>query len=221
MEILKINMRIGKIFGIPIELHISWFLIFGLLTWSLASGYFPFEYPGLSGLSYWSLGLLTSVLFFSSVLAHELGHAFIAIRNHVPVNKITLFIFGGVARIEREPNSAGAEFRIAIAGPLVSLTLAGIFGAIWLLDQTTPILAAPSDYLLRINLMLVLFNMIPGFPLDGGRVFRAIIWKYTGSYYQSTKVASFVGQIIAYGFIGIGVFFMFTGQSMNGLWMAF
>jgi Zn-dependent protease/predicted transcriptional regulator len=215
------SIRIGKLFGIPIELHLSWFLIFGLLTWSLATDYFPNEYPSLAEISYWLIGLLTSVLFFSSVLAHELGHSYIAIRNRVPVKRINLFIFGGVAQIEREPKSAGSEFRIAIAGPFVSLALAGLFGGLWLLDRTMPFLAAPSSYLFRINVILVLFNMIPGFPLDGGRIFRAIIWKITGSYYQSTKVASFVGQLIAYGFIGLGVFFMFTGQSMNGLWMAF
>jgi Zn-dependent protease len=215
------SIKIGRIIGIPIELHISWFLIFGLLTWSLATGYFPNEYPSLNGISYWAIGLLTSILFFSSVLAHELGHSIIAIRNRVPVKRINLFIFGGVAQIEREPNSAGAEFRIAIAGPLVSLALAALFGGLWLLDQAVPLLAAPSAYLFRINIILVLFNMIPGFPLDGGRIFRALVWQITGSYYQSTKVASFIGQLIGYGFIGLGVFFMFTGQSMNGLWMAF
>lgn len=218
---MKSSIKIGRIIGIPIELHISWFLIFGLLTWSLATGYFPIEYPSLSGVSYWVIGLVTSLLFFSSVLAHELGHSVIAIRNQVPVKRINLFIFGGIAQIEREPTSAGVEFRIAIAGPLVSFSLAIIFGGLWLLDQAIPFLAAPSAYLARINLILLLFNMIPGFPLDGGRVFRAIVWQFTGSYLQSTKIASFVGQLIGYGFIGLGVFFMFTGQSMNGLWMAF
>jgi Zn-dependent protease/predicted transcriptional regulator len=218
---MRSNVRIGRIFGIPIELHVSWFLIFGLLTWSLATGYFPNEYPNLSENSYWMIGVVTSVLFFSSVLLHELGHAYIAIRNQVPVTRINLFIFGGVAQIESEPKSASSEFQIAAAGPLVSLTLAGLFGGLWLLDRSMPILAAPSAYLFRINIILMLFNLIPGFPLDGGRIFRAAIWKITGSYFQSTKVASSVGQLIGYGFIGLGVFFMFTGQSMNGLWMAF
>jgi Zn-dependent protease/CBS domain-containing protein len=215
------SLKIGRIFGIPIELHISWFLIFGLLTWSLASSYFPIEYPGLSRTAYWLFGLFTSMLFFGSVLAHELGHSFIALRNQVPVKRINLFIFGGVAQIEREPKSAGAEFRIAIAGPLVSLGLAALFGGFLLIDRFIPYLASPSSYLFRINLILVLFNMIPGFPLDGGRIFRAFIWKISGSYYKSTQIASFVGQLIGYGFIGLGVFFLFTGQSSNGVWMAF
>lgn len=218
---MRSSINIGRIFGIPIELHISWFVIFGLLVWSLATGYFPNEYPALSEYSYWTISVMTSVLFFSSVLVHELGHAYTAIRKHVPVNKINLFIFGGIAQIEREPKSADSEFQIAISGPLVTLALVGLFGGLWLMYKTVPFLAASSLYLFRINLILVLFNMIPGFPLDGGRIFRALIWKISGSYYQATKVSSSVGQLIGYGFIGLGVYLMFTGQSLNGLWMVF
>jgi Zn-dependent protease len=215
------SLKLGKIWNIPIGLHPSWFLIFGLLTWSLASGYFPEEYPRLSRIAHVSMALLTSLLFFASVLAHELGHSFIALRNQIPVKGITLFIFGGVAQIGQEPRSPDAEFRIAIAGPVVSLALAGLFGLFWLLDRSVPFMAAPSNYLMRINFMLAAFNMIPGFPLDGGRVLRALVWRWTGSFQKATRTASFTGQLAAFGFIGWGVFTIFDGQFFNGLWLAF
>ena len=215
------NIKIGRILGIPIGLHISWFLIFGLITWSLGSGYFPEEYPQLSSTTHLLLGVVTSLLFFASVLGHELGHSVIALRNKIPVKGITLFIFGGVAQIGQEPKSPGAEFRIAIAGPLVSLGLAGLFEATWFLDQSVPLLAAPSLYLARINLMLALFNMIPGFPLDGGRVLRALVWWFTKNFQRASQVAAFSGQIVAFGFIAVGVFTILRGEFMNGLWLAF
>ena len=218
---MEASLKLGRVWNIPIGLHTSWFLIFALLTWSLASGYFPAEYPQLSTSAHWLMGLITSLLFFLSVLAHELGHAFLALRNKIPVRSITLFIFGGVAQIGEEPRSPGAEFRIAIAGPIVSLGLALLFYILWMLDSNIPFLAAPSNYLLRINLILGLFNMIPGFPLDGGRVLRAIIWKISGNFQRSTRIASFTGQVIAFGFIGFGVFDIFTGQFFNGLWLVF
>jgi Zn-dependent protease/CBS domain-containing protein len=215
------QLKLFRIWNIPIGLHPSWFIIFGLLTWSFASGYYPEAYPQLTSISHWGLALVTSLLFFVSVLAHELGHAYLALRNGIPVKNITLFIFGGVAQITQEPRTPGAEFRIAIAGPLVSLALALFFEATYLLDANIPLLAAPSEYLARINLILALFNMIPGFPLDGGRVLRAIVWKYTGNLQRATRIASFSGQIVAFGFIGFGVFSIFTGDFFNGLWLAF
>jgi Zn-dependent protease len=154
-------------------------------------------------------------------LLHELGHAFVALRNSIPVRQITLFIFGGVAQLEQESRSAGAEFRIAAAGPLVSFALAALFGLLYLLDQHIPYLAAPSYWLARMNLLLALFNLIPGFPLDGGRVFRAIVWHYTGNLHRATQAAAFVGQLCAFGFIGWGVYTIFTGSFFNGLWLAF
>jgi Zn-dependent protease/CBS domain-containing protein len=213
------SIRLGRIRGIPIGLHISWFLIFVLVTWSLASGYFPQEYPKLSVAAYWILGAITSILFFGSVLAHELGHSIIALRNQVPVNGITLFIFGGVAQIGQEPPNAGAEFRIAIAGPLTSLALGAVFGLTYLLDRAIPFLAAPSIWLMRINLILALFNMIPGFPLDGGRVLRAAIWGVTGDYHRATQIASSVGQVTAFGFIGVGILTVLGDNFFNGLWL--
>ncbi len=218
---MEASVRLGRILGIPVGLHISWFLIFGLVTWSLAVGYFPTEYPSLPTSAYWGLGAMTSLLFFGSVLAHELSHSVVALRNQIPVRGITLFIFGGVAQIGREPPNAGAEFRIALAGPLTSLGLGLGFGGLWLLDQAIPYLAAPSLWLMRINLILAGFNLIPGFPLDGGRVLRAIVWQITGNFQKATRVATFTGQLTAFGFIGFGLLTILSGNFFNGLWLAF
>jgi Zn-dependent protease/CBS domain-containing protein len=215
------NIKLGKLWGIPLGLHTSWFLIFALVTWSLAAGYLPGEYPDLSQLAYWLLGALTSLLFFASVLLHELGHSIIALRNEIPVRSITLFIFGGVAQIEREPRSPGAEFRIAMAGPLTSLGLAGLFYGFWYFNQGTPYLAAPSHWLARINLILGVFNLIPGFPLDGGRVLRALLWKALNSFQRATQAASFSGQVVAFAFIVFGMFSIFAGNLFNGVWLVF
>ncbi len=215
------SIKLGRIWGIPVGLHWSLLLVFALLTWSLALGYFPEEYPSLSAPVYWLLGGISGILFFGSVLLHELGHAIVALRNQVPVRGITLFIFGGVAQLEREAPSPGAEFRIAIVGPLVSLALAAVFGGLWLLDQQVPLLAAPSIWLARINLLLAVFNMIPGFPLDGGRVLRAIIWHFSGNFYRSTQIAAFTGQLIAFGFMGAGLFMALSGNFFSGIWLAF
>ena len=218
---MEASVKLGRIWGIPIGLHLSWFLIFGLVTWSLALGYFPAEYPDLAITTYWLLGAVTSLLFFGSVLVHELGHALVALRNQIPVRGITLFIFGGVAQIGRESSSPGVEFRVAIAGPVASLGLAVLFYGLWLLDRPIAYLAAPSLWLARINLLLAVFNMIPGFPLDGGRVLRALIWQWTGSLYRATQVATFSGQLVAFGFIGGGVWMMLGGNFFNGLWLVF
>lgn len=213
------SIKLGRILGIPIGVHASWFLIFALITWSLSTGFFPPEYPGLPTTWYWILGVLTSLLFFGSVLVHELGHSVMALRHGINVRGITLFIFGGVAQIEREPDTPGAEFRIAVAGPLTSLVLGVSFAVLWLFDRGIPYLAAPSAWLMRINLMLAFFNLIPGFPLDGGRVLRAIVWKFTGNFERATRVASSAGQLVAAGFIGLGIVNMLGGNVLNGLWL--
>lgn len=218
---MEASFKIGRIWGIPIGVHSSWFILFALLVFSLSTGYFPVEFPDLSFTMDIVLGLVTSLLFFGSVLAHELGHSIFALRNDIPVKSITLFIFGGVAQIENEPKSPGAEFRIAIAGPLTSLTLAALFGGLWALDQNFDLLAAPSRYLMRINFFLAVFNMIPGFPLDGGRVLRAIVWRVTGNLRRANRIAVLSGQIVAYGFIAYGVYWIFTGRMLDGFWLIF
>jgi Zn-dependent protease/predicted transcriptional regulator len=218
---MQASIKLGRIGGIPIGLHGSWFLIFGLVTWSLATGYFPSEYPDLSTSADWLLALVTSLLFFTSVLLHELGHAYVALRNGIPVRSITLFIFGGVAQLEQEARSPGIEFRVAIAGPLVSLVLAMFFEVLWLLDQSVALLAAPSIWLARINLMLALFNLVPGYPLDGGRILRAVVWRLTGNAHRATQIAASTGQLVAFGFIGWGILTLLTGTFFDGLWLVF
>ena len=218
---MKGSLSLGRILGIPIRLHASWFLIAALITWSLAAGYFPQTNPGWNAATYLIVGAATSLLFFASVLLHELGHSVLALRESVPVKSITLFIFGGVARIGREPPTAGAEFRIAIAGPLTSLGLAAVFGGLGAILSEYALVAAPLAYLGRINLLLAAFNMIPGFPLDGGRVLRAALWQFDGGYEKATRWAARTGQAVAFGFIGVGVLQFFLGGLMNGLWLAF
>ncbi len=218
---MNTSLNIGKIWGIPIGLNYSWFLVFALITWSLSSSYYQVDHPSLSLAANIGLALVTSLLFFGSVLAHELGHALIALRNRVPVKRITLFFFGGLAQIEREPETPGAEFRIAIAGPLTSLGLAVLFGVFFLAAKSVPWLAAPAGYLAPINLMLAVFNLIPGFPLDGGRVLRAILWKLTGSHRKATRIATIGGQVVAFAFFGLGVYALIGGRWADGLWMLF
>lgn len=215
------SIKLFRIGGIPIGLHPSWFVIFLFLTFSLASGYFADQALNLPAGGVWVLGIVTSLLFFGSVLAHELGHAFVALRNNIPVKRISLFFLGGVAEITREPDSPGEEFRIAIAGPMVSLALALIFNSLAQFTGNLPYLAAAFSYLGRVNLLLGLFNMIPGFPMDGGRILRAAIWKLTGEHSRATRAATFTGQLVAYGFIAYGVFSVFTGNLGNGIWMGF
>jgi Zn-dependent protease len=217
---MRAPLTFGRVFGIPIGAHSSWLVVFVLVIWSLATGYFPSEYPGWSSAAYWLVGLLTGLIFFASVLAHELGHAVVALREGVPVRGITLFIFGGVAQIGREPPTAGAEFRIAIAGPLVSLLLGLTLSALGRFGGET-MWGASAVYLGRINLILFGFNLIPGFPLDGGRVLRAALWALGGSFRSATRMASLAGQGVAFLFILGGVFQMFSGQLFNGLWIAF
>lgn len=216
------SLSLGKVLGIPIRLHVTWFLVAVLVTVSLAAGYFPQQYAGWSPLTYWLVGAVTAGLFFASVLLHELGHSVLALREKVPVKSITLFIFGGVAQIGSEPPTAGAEFRIAIAGPLVSFALAALFAGLGAVLSGVDSLSASLAYLGRINLLLGAFNLIPGFPLDGGRVFRALLWKTRGNFRSATKWASRAGRVVAFGFILYGVVqFFFGGGLVGGLWYVF
>jgi Zn-dependent protease/predicted transcriptional regulator len=215
------GIKIGRIFGIPIYLHLSWILIFGLISYSLVDE-FGARYPQWSGQQLWSLGLLTSLLFFGSVLFHELSHSVVARHYRIPVASITLFFFGGIASITRDPDSAGQEFLIAAAGPASSYVLAGVFG---LLAYSTPDGSMPNalgTWLAWTNLGLATFNLLPGFPLDGGRIFRSIIWGITKNYSRSTRIAARIGQAIAYGMMGFGAYMVFLAHSsVNGIWFIF
>jgi len=214
------SIRLGKLFGIPIWLHYSWFLIFAFFTISL-SLHFRDTYNWSEPLI-WVVGVATSLLLFGSVLTHELAHSLISRRNGVPVKSITLFIFGGVARIGRESSLPSAEFKMAIAGPLCSLTLAGLFALIWWPTRHSiePV-AALAGWLAVINASLAVFNMIPGFPLDGGRVLRSIIWATTHSYRRATHIATRIGRGVAYLMILGGLAFILFGDWYSGIWLAF
>ena len=212
---------LGKILGISIGLDYSWFVIFALLTWMLAGSYYPEEFKHWSPLLYWLMGAITAIMLFVSVLLHELGHSVIALRYKIPVRSITLFLFGGVAQIGAEPPSAIAEFFIAIAGPLVSLALAVFFYAAQPLVAGMEPLLGLAKYLAYINMALVLFNLIPGYPLDGGRVLRAIVWAITGDMDRSTLIAAAVGRFCAFLLIFAGTWQMFKGNFGGGLWVAF
>ncbi len=212
---------LGRILGIPIELDYSWFLVFILLTWTLAVGYYPATFKGWPTVEYWGAGAITAIMLFVSVLLHELGHSVVAMRYKIPVRSITLFIFGGVSEIGAEPTSAMAEFRIAIAGPAVSLALAVIFSLLKPIVAAVAPLLAVVQYLVYINGMLALFNLIPGFPLDGGRVFRAAVWGITRDLRRATLMAANLGRAIAFLFILVGVWQIFAGNLGNGLWIAF
>ena len=216
------TLRLGRILGIEIKLDYSWFIVFVLVTWSLAGQVFPSSYPGWSRTAYWALGLITALLFFASVVAHELAHSVVSQRYGVPVHDITLFIFGGAAHISEEPKTARGELVMALAGPLTSLLLSGLFGVLWFLSRgTSSYLHAISAWLAGINLTLAVFNLIPGFPLDGGRVFRAMVWAISGNLRLATRVASGLGRLVAFAFIVAGVWQFFAGNLVNGLWIAF
>jgi Zn-dependent protease len=215
------SVRLGKILGIPLGVNYSWFIIFVLITLSLTTQ-FTSEHPTWSYAEHLTLGITTSLLFFASVLLHELGHSVIALHYNIPVRSITLFVFGGVAQITKEPERPSHEFNIAVAGPVVS-GLLGLFfyGVMLLTEDSLAGIAALGEWLGYINLTLALFNLLPGFPLDGGRILRSIVWRYTGSFERATRVAAGAGQLFAYGFIFIGVWAALSGNFFNGLWIGF
>jgi Zn-dependent protease/CBS domain-containing protein len=212
---------IGRIFGISIDLDYSWFLVIGLLTWILAVSYYPVEFKNWSVTEYWIMGAITAVMLFVSVLIHELGHSVVAKRYGILVPRITLFVFGGVSQIAEEPASAAAEFWIAIVGPAVSLALAAFFWELEPLVSFSSPLLALTEYLALLNLVLGIFNLIPGFPLDGGRVLKAIVWRITGQYQRATAVAALTGRFFGFFLIFFGVWQALLGNLFNGLWIAF
>jgi Zn-dependent protease/predicted transcriptional regulator len=219
------GIQIGKIYGIPIFLHPSWFFIFGLIALSFVSKYDALNLS-IPTTRLYGLGLVTSILFFGCLLFHEMAHSVIAKHYKIPVVSITLFIFGGVARIGRDPSRAIEEFNIAVAGPVSSFLLAAGFGIICRVAGTNEILQVLAGSLAWINLTVALFNLLPGFPLDGGRIFRSIVWGFTKDFSRSTRIAARSGQVVAYGMIGLGAILAVNGYRTNGdvisgLWLAF
>ncbi|BAZ14681.1 peptidase M50 [Calothrix sp. NIES-4071] len=211
------TIRVGNLFNIPFYIHPSWFLILGLVTWSYGSGLaaqFPYLGSGVATL----LGLMTALLLFASVLAHELGHSFVALSQSIDVKSITLFIFGGLASLEKESKTPASAFWVAIAGPLVSLLLFSIFTVIGFGASATGPFAAILAVLATVNLSLALFNLIPGLPLDGGNILKAIVWKITGNPYKGVVFAGRVGQIFGWVAIASGLIPLLLFGSFANSW---
>ncbi|HHP7229238.1 MAG TPA: site-2 protease family protein [Xenococcaceae cyanobacterium] len=215
--------RLGSIFGLEIRVDLSWLLIFFLILWTLTVNLFPFNYPGLSGATYTIMGIAGTLLFFTSLLLHEISHSLVAKTKNIPVEGITLFAFGGVSRTRMDAETPGDEFQIAIVGPLTSLALSGIFALISYFGQIggwNVIITGVAAYLAWINLILAIFNLLPGFPLDGGRVFRSIVWKFT-NLQTATRVASIGGRLFGFGLIALGFWQLFSPvpNFIGGLWL--
>ena len=216
------SFRLGTFAGIDIYINYSWLIILVFLIWSLATNWFAVLYPGWSPALYWITSTIAALLLFVSVLLHELAHSVVARARGLSVKNITLFIFGGVSNIEQEPKSPGVEFQVAIVGPLVSILLGGLAFLLLLplRGSNTPV-AATLGYLAITNVVLGIFNLVPGFPLDGGRVLRSIVWRISGSLRTATRAATLTGQVIAYLFILAGIWLFFGGNVFNGIWIGF
>ncbi len=215
------SIHLGHIAGISLDINYSWLIVLVLLTVSLAINWFPQAAPGYSSGTYWGVGFLSAILLFVAVLAHELAHSLVARARGLPVKSITLFIFGGISNLEQEPTKPGVEFQVTVVGPLSSLIIAAICWVIALALRGAPLIGAVFGYLAITNGLLAFFNLIPGFPLDGGRVLRALLWKFTGSLRTATRWATRVSQAIAFLFILAGIWLFFSGNLLDGLWLGF
>src|SRR2546429_1109174 len=216
------SLRIFRIAGIDIYINVSWVIILVFLSYALATGEFPAFFPGYSSSTYYLLGFISALLLFVSVLLHELAHSLVARARGLAVNSIVLFIFGGVSNIEQEPQAPGVEFSMAFVGPLTSLVIGAICYGLFFLVRGTHTLIEPILWYLGVtNILLGIFNLIPGFPLDGGRVLRSIVWKLSGSLRTATRVTTLVGEVIAYLFILLGIWLFFGGNLLDGIWLGF
>ncbi len=214
------TMRVLTIRSIPINVHVSWLVIYGLITWTLAVGYFPRVLPDLPAAAHWANGLLAAFLLFVSVLLHELSHSFVALAHGLSVRGITLHVFGGVSHLEDEPPTPRAEFLIAVVGPITSLAIAAGLWAINAAALVQPAWAqAVVAYLALVNAVVGVFNLAPGFPLDGGRLLRAALWKWKGTLGEATYIASRVGVTFALALMALGVWQIFSGAVLGGFWM--
>lgn len=211
------SLQVARVFGIPIFVHFSWVIVFALIAWTLSTNYFPDQYPELATTSHWTRGLAASLLSFASVLLHELGHSLIAMRNGIAIESITLFIFGGVARLASEPRDGGTEFRIAAAGPVVSLLLAAFFAAVAYAGIFGGATAAVARYLAVVNVVVAVFNLVPAFPLDGGRLLRGVLWRPLGKL-RATRLAAGAGTFFAYFLILAGAVNLLRGATVTGIW---
>lgn len=231
---MKSSFKIARIAGIDIGIHYSWAFIFLLLLITLSLNYFPQASPGHLRTGYWTAGFIAALMLFLSVLIHELAHSLVAKSRGIAVHSITLFILGGVSNLEEEPKKPGIEFIMALVGPAASLILAAVFWLVFLFTQSqttfadlfrfsgwlpqSSLFGAGLMYLALINISLAVFNILPGFPLDGGRVLRAIIWGATGNLVRATNIAATVGRIVGWAFIALGVLWIFGGNLITGVW---
>ena len=223
------SLQVGRIKGIGIRLHFTLIIAFALLVWTISTFFMPQYVPDLSQIDYWLLGIISTVLLFFSVLLHELSHSLMSQRYGIPVRSITLFIFGGVSDISKEPKSAHKEFSIAIVGPITSFLIAGIFAVLFFFFYGFEFPSIENIHLTKteavmfygmiINLLLGIFNMIPAFPLDGGRILRSVLVKTTGDYFKATKIATTVGIVFSYLLMGFGVMALFSGNAIGGIWI--
>ena len=219
-EVRGRGITLFRVAGIRIALDYSWFIIFVLIFLSLSGAYLPRNYPGYTTASYWIVGLVATLFFFSSIFIHELTHSFMAVRAGIKIPEITFFVFGGVSRLSQEASDPGTELKIALSGPLSSFVLAAVFWGIRAVfgGETHSLFYALFNYLAWINLALGIFNLVPGFPLDGGRVLRALIWWRTGSLNEATRIASGVGKGFGVLLMILGGLEIFSGQLVGGLW---
>lgn len=218
---MRDSVTIGRVAGITVGINWSWLIVFALIAWTLATGIFPETNPGLADGAYIAMALVAAVLFFTSLLLHEFGHALQARREGVEIEGITLWLFGGVAKFSGMFPSAGAEFRIAIAGPLVSLLLGVGFLLLPALLPFATYVDGVLFWLGSINLALLVFNLLPAFPLDGGRVLRSLLWKAKDDFLAATHLAAAIGRGFGYLFVAVGVLFLILLNPVSGIWMAF
>ena len=212
------TVRVLTIRGIPINVHVSWLVIYGLITWTLAVWYFPRALPDLPAAAYWANGLLAAFLPFVSVLLHELSHSFVAMAHRLSVRGITLHVFGGVSHLEDEPPSPRAEFLIAVVGPVPSFAIAGVLWAISVAGLVQPMWAqAVVSYLVLVNVAVGIFNLVPGFPLDGGRLLRAALWKWKARWGRRVHCQP-VGVGFAFALMALGVWQILGGAVLGGFW---
>jgi Zn-dependent protease len=210
-----------RLFGFAIRVDVSWLLIFALMTWTLSAMVFPQFYPGMTRGMYWAMGVAGAIALFVSIVLHELAHAFVARRHGIQIKGITLFVFGGVAEMHEEPATPRVEILMAAAGPLMSLVLAVLF---FCTSVITGLLRLPESitvvflYLAGLNLMLALFNLVPAFPMDGGRIFRALLWMRSGDLRQATAIASSAGSFFGVALVALGLFTLISGDPLSGLW---
>ena len=218
---MSTSIKLGNCFGVPIKVHLNWFITAALVTWSLSAGFFPHEFPGWQSSMYWVAGLITSLFFFASVLAHELAHAVIAQHEGIRVRDITLFILGGLANITEEPGTPISEFRIVAAGPLMSLILSALLLIGSLATGFNREVSFVALYLSEVNLLLAIFNLIPGLPLDGGRILRSMLWNWLGDFNKATLWGSIAGLFFGLGIGAVGVVLLVSRNYFAGLWIVF